>query len=157
MHGRAGAGDQGHASGVVTAQDAEAFLAVAGGDRDRLVAADQAGRGLHDGLQKIVGRAHGTDAGEFGTHVAALVSESVALDAGGFGRVEDGLTAADIPGGQLGADLFEALPATGQSGVERLEEAVALGADFGGIALEGGSQRFRADGGAGLGLAQSGQ
>ena len=81
----------------------------------------------------------------------------MALDAGGFGRVEDGLTAADIPGGQLGADLFEALPATGQSGVERLEEAVALGADFGGIALEGGSQRFRPDRSSGLGLAQSAQ
>lgn len=82
LQGRAGAGDQGHALGDVTSQDSQAFLAVAGGDRDRLVAADQAGRGLHYGFQKIVGGAHGADAGEFGTHVAALVSEAVALDAG---------------------------------------------------------------------------
>ena len=82
LQGRAGAGDEGHAAGIVASQDAQAFFAVAGGDRDRLVAADQAGRGLHDGLQKIVGRAHGADAGEFGPHVAALVSEAVALDAG---------------------------------------------------------------------------
>ena len=81
----------------------------------------------------------------------------MALDAGGFGRVEDGLTAADIPGGQLGTDLLEALAATGQSGVERLEEAVALGTNFGGIALEGGPQRFRPDRSPGLGLAQSRQ
>lgn len=78
----------------------------------------------------------------------------MALDAGGFGRVEDGLSAADIPGGQLGTDLLEALAATGQSGVERLEEAVALGADFGGVTFEGGPQRFRPDGSSGLGLAQ---
>jgi hypothetical protein len=82
FQGRAGAGDEGHALGVVAAQYAQAFLSVAGGDRDRLIAADQAGRRLHDGFQKIVGRAHGADAGEFGTHVAALVSESVALYAG---------------------------------------------------------------------------
>ena len=82
LQGRAGAGDEGHSSGVITPQDAQAFLAVTGGDRDRLVAADQAGRGLYDGFQKVVGGAHGADTGEFGAHVAALVSEAVALDAG---------------------------------------------------------------------------
>ncbi len=58
-------------SAVLAAEQAVVDLAVAGGDRDRLEAAHQAGAGKDDGLQQVALGSDRADAGEVGADVSA--------------------------------------------------------------------------------------
>jgi len=129
-------------------EDAVDFGAVAGGEEDGFVAADEAGVGVDDAFEEVAFGAGFADAGEVGADLAAEVTDLVTGVTGGLGIHEDSLAATDVGGEgfEFGEQLVEVGGLAGGIGVELEDEVFAGLTDFLGKLLEDGPDEFGSEG-----------
>lgn len=145
-----------HFLGTVGFEDPAVDLAGGGGDGDGFVAADETGTGEDDRFEEIAFVADLSDASEVGADISSAIADGVAGEAGGFGAVEDSMSATDVAVFQIDQELFEAFALSAGAFGQFFEDGVGEFAKFGSVRLERFFDEFGAEGGESRGGFQSG-